>query len=113
MTCESLVGTESLIVYIAFFLLSIVGVATLVIVARLYGMHNVKNSDGQLAWFVPDSWVCVQESLVKTQELMASSLAELTVHNKQISKLLETQTNVSLELYQELMKLRDGTKRDE
>lgn len=103
---ESITMVESLIIYTFLFLLSIIGVITLVVVTKVYKMHDVRNADGQYSWMVPDSWSEVQTNLIKTQELMAGSLSELTVHNKQISKLLGAQTDATLAMFEGLRELR-------
>ena len=81
-------------------------IVILIVVVRIFKMHDVRNADGQYSWMVPNAWSEIQENLIKTQELMAGSLAELTVHNAQISKLLGTHTDAALAMFEELKKLR-------
>lgn len=93
---------ENAILIVSIFLLFVTGITTLVIVARLYKMHDVRNSDGQYSWMVPGSWSEIMQNLTETQKLMAGNLAELSIHNEKISKLLGAQTDATLLMYQEL-----------
>lgn len=88
------------------FAIFVVCSAGLVYTIRLHTMHDVRNDDGQYSWMVPNSWVKIQENLIETQKLMAGSLAELTVHNQQISKLLGVQTDATLAMFEELKRMR-------
>ena len=67
-------------------------------------MHNKKNSDGEYAFMVPDRWCELQEKFNHSQERIVSAISELSVHNAQSAKLLETLTNAVLEIKQERTK---------
>ena len=97
---------SQIVIYSLFIVLILVSIVTLVIVSRLYVMHDVKNSDGQYAWMISDEWAIIQKNMIKTQELMLTSIAELSVQNGQISKLLETQTNATLSMFEELKRFK-------
>lgn len=85
-------------------LLTIVDIATFFIVLKLFTMHNKKNRDGQYSFMVPEGWCELQEKLNSSQERIVGAIAELSVHNSQSAKLLETLTNAVLEMRQELNK---------
>ena len=88
------------------FLLTIIGLATLVIVARLYKMHDVKNSDGQLAWMVPSNYAEMAKKLNESQQLIVVSLKELSCHNAQTAELIKSSINALLEMRQDINRIK-------
>ena len=101
---------ETLIILCVLFAVFVVCSAGLVYTILLHRMHDVRNADGNFAWMVPGSMIKIQENLIETQQLMAASLAELTVHNRQISKLLGAHTDATLAMFEELKKMRSERK---
>ena len=83
-------------------LLSVIGLATLVIVALLYKMHNVRNADGQFAWMVPSSYTELASKLTQSQELIVKQLTELSEQNRRVAELTQSSVNALLEMRQEL-----------
>ena len=101
---------EMAVLYGGFFLLVIIGMATLVIVAKIYKMHDVRNSSGEYAWMVPSGYVDLQKQISESQRLIVGSLGELTVHNKQTAELMQNSINALLEMRQELNGIRNEKK---
>ena len=87
---------------VVLFLLMIIGLATLVIVAKLYSMHNVRGADGRLAWMVPDNYTELVTKLNKSQEKIVEQLSQLSEHNKTTAQLMKSSVDALLEMRQEL-----------
>ncbi len=91
-------------------LISIIGVVTLCIVAKLYRMHDVRNPDGQYAWMVPKEWADLANSLTASQERIVAAFAELSVSGQQERKLLEHLVNAAFSLTEEINGLKNAKK---
>jgi hypothetical protein len=104
-------GTMQLILLGSVILISILGVVTLIIVARLYQMHDVKTADGQYAWMIPSEWSELPGKMVDSQNKIVASLAELTVHNQQTSKLLQHLVNAAFSLNEEINGMKNASKK--
>jgi hypothetical protein len=87
---------------ISAFVSTTVSIVTLVLVARLFKMHDVKDANGRYAWMQPQGWCELQTKLNDSQERIVSAIAELSVYNVQSAKLLESLTNAVLDMRQEI-----------
>jgi len=92
------------VLIVVLFLLTIIGLATLVVVAKLYKMHDVRSPDGRLAWMVPDNYTELVSQLNESQKLIVAQLGELSSHNKKTAELMQSSVNALLEMRQELNK---------
>lgn len=102
------IGILNLLVTVAAVLVVVLSFATFILLFRLYKMHDVKNQDGEYAWMVPSSYAELQKDISESQRLIVGSLGELTVHNKQVAKLMESLVNATLSMRQEM----NGDKKD-
>jgi hypothetical protein len=92
------------VIAISAFVSTTVSIVTLVLVSRLFKMHDVKDANGRYAWMQPQGGCDLQTKLNDSQERIVSAIAELSVHNSQSAKLLESLTNAVLEMRQEMNK---------
>jgi hypothetical protein len=88
----------NIIIMILIFINTTVAVATLYFVTKLFHIHNVKDQSGQYSWMIPREWIELPKEISATQEKMVAALGEISVYNKQNSKLMETLTNAVLEM---------------
>jgi len=89
-------------------LLSIIGLVTLMIVVKLYRMHDVRNTDGQYAWMVPSEWAELPTKLTESQERIVAALAENSANSQQERKLLEHLVNAAFSLTEEINRLKNA-----
>ena len=99
---------EFTILSVVLTLLLIICTTTLLYSIKVFKMHDVRNEDGDYKWMGNDDATKINSNIIDTQKLMLEGLNALTRHNKQISKLLETQTNVTLVMFEELKKVKSG-----
>jgi len=102
--------SANIILYSAFVILMIIGFATLVIVYRVYKMHDVKRDDGEYAWMVPYDWASFQKSIMESQERIVVKMAEASENHLKESQLLESLTNATLAMYGSINGGCDGRK---
>lgn len=103
--------TLNLILLCAVILMSLIGIATLVIVAKIYSMHNVRNEEGEYSWMVPRKWMEFQETIVVAQERMVNTLNTFSENQIKMSKLLESLTNATLAMHESMNGGENGNKR--
>lgn len=90
--------TLNLIVLVAVILLVIIGVATLVLVARLYNR------------MAPKGWEDFLRELTGNQERITAAFGELTVSHQQERRLLEHLVNATFSLMEEVNGLKNAKK---
>lgn len=93
----------NLIMIVAIIVLSLTGIATLIIVSKLYKMHDVRNEDGQYAWMVPSKLFELQSKINASQEMIAESLKSVSEHNAKIAKLMQTLVDSTLIMHQSIV----------
>jgi hypothetical protein len=82
--------------------LCVCGLTTLVLTFVLWRMHNVRNKDGQYAWMIPQGMCDLQDRISASQEKIAQSMTEMSVHNGRVAKLLESLVNATLSMHQDI-----------
>jgi len=103
-------GSMFLIVLGMFILSTALGVATLLIVAKLYRMHDVRNKDGEYSWMMPQGVTELFPKLIESQERIVAAFAELSANSQQERKLLEHLVNAAFSLTEELNKVKNAGK---
>jgi len=91
-----------LIFMIAMGWICICSLTTLILTFVLWRMHNVKNADGQYAWMIPQGMCDLQDRISASQEKIAQSMTEISVHNGRVAKLLESLVNATLSMHQDI-----------
>jgi hypothetical protein len=82
--------------------LCVCGLTTLILTFVLWKMHNVRNKDGQYAWMIPQGMCDLQDRISASQEKIAQSMTEMSVHNGRVAKLLESLVNATLSMHQDI-----------
>lgn len=69
-------------------ILIVVCISTLVIVYKIYKMHDVRNSDGEYAWMVPNNFLDIQKQITDSQSNIVVVMKEVNVQQQQIGEIL-------------------------
>lgn len=94
--------TMNIIMLSAMVFVCVCSIVILVVVIRLFVMHNVKNEDGSYAWMTPDKWLEIQGRMSDTQDRIAMSMSELSEYNAKQLKLMQSLVDATLSMHQEI-----------
>ena len=83
---------------------TLIALTALALSAKLFKMHNVRNTDGTYAFMVPDAWAKLPEKITRSQELIVSSVGELSAFNKQNADLQKSMIDALMKLHERLRK---------
>lgn len=83
---------------------TLIALTALVLSAKLFKMHNVKNADGTYAFMVPSAWAKLPEKITRSQELIVKSVGELAEYNKQNAAIQKSMIDALTKLHEQLRK---------
>ncbi|MEJ2296553.1 MAG: hypothetical protein P8Y23_17535 [Candidatus Lokiarchaeota archaeon] len=87
-TFETVIFVDPVILIVSVFILTVVSISTLVIVYKIYKMHDVRNSDGSYAWMVPTNFFDIQKQITDSQNNMVVLIKEMNEQQSQICEIL-------------------------
>lgn len=70
-------------------ILIVVCISTLVIVYKIYKMHDVRNSDGEYAWMVPNNFLDIQKQITDSQNNIVVVMKEVNIQQEHIGEILK------------------------
>jgi type II secretory pathway predicted ATPase ExeA len=109
-TIDTVFFIDPVIFIISIFIIFVIGISTLVIVYKVYKMHDVKNSDGEYAWMIPNNFIEFQQKMTDSQEKIVDTIRELSDNQHQVSRLLSNLVEATASLSQQI--ILNGMKKD-
>lgn len=88
-TIDSVIFVDPVILIVAIFILAVISISTLVIVYKIYKMHDVRNSDGEYAWIIPGNFLDIQKQITDSQNIIVDVIKEVNTQQKYIGEILK------------------------
>lgn len=82
----------------------------LLLLVKVYKMHDVKNQNGEYAWMVPSEWYSLHSRLVESQNGITNAISEMAANHAKQGELLKHLVNAAFSLTEEINRLKNAKK---